>query len=384
MKKWNLFNILTALCCMVFVASCSGNSGDEDTPGTGGNVSGELVLTATKSFISADGQDATVFTVTKGNTDVTAEATIYKENEVYSSTSFSTATAGDYVFFASYEGEISKKITIRATEGGTSGVPADPNPDQFDGFKQRVVAIQSTGLGCGFCPMMIASIEDYQKTDENTIFVAAHSTMMGADEMANDYADAVNNYMGINGLPTLTINMKTGDLYQAGAYYNKDATVQEIATVINNGMNDGCQANIAAAVSLSDDESTLTVHAKVKVAETAQYRIAAWLIEDDIFNDGQSNNYGDALSGYDFTHHDNVLRLSSSEKAYGDQLGQSSTLPQGSVNDYSCTLNLSDASISSLSNCRVVIIVTAPDGGKFAINNAVVCPIGETVAFEYE
>lgn len=376
MKKWNLFNILTALCCMVFVASCSGNSGDEDTPGTGGNVSGELVLTATKSFISADGQDATVFTVKKGNTDVTAEATIYKDNEVYSSTSFSTATAGDYVFFASYEGEISAKITIRATEGGTSGVPADPNPDQFDGFKQRVVAIQSTGLWCGNCPLMITAIEAYQKTDADAIFVAAHN----GDVMANNYSNAVNSFMGITAYPSLTINMNSA--YTVGAYGDPDLTVQEITAVMGDCMQKGAQANIAAAVSLSDDESTLTVQAKVKVAETAQYRIAAWVLEDNVYNDEQENYYPEL--GDDFTNHSNVLRLSSSEKAYGDQLGQSSTLPQGSVNDYSCTLNLSNASISSLSNCRVVIIVTAPDGGKFAINNAVVCPIDGTVAFEYE
>lgn len=64
---------------------------------------------------------------------------------------------------------------------------------------------------------------------------------------------------------------------------------------------------------------------------------------------------------------------------YCVNLGDS--LPAGSTEDYSCSFTLSS---EKMDNCRVVIMVTAPEGGVFAVDNVVMCPLNDKVGFEYK
>lgn len=107
---------LAAIIVIVVFSACSGNSNDEPENG-GGNETGTLVLRTSATVIEANGQDAAVFTVMKGNSDVTDKAVIYKASAVYGNTSFSSVTEGSFQFFASYNGEISDKITVQAVSG---------------------------------------------------------------------------------------------------------------------------------------------------------------------------------------------------------------------------------------------------------------------------
>jgi len=61
---------LAAIIVIVVFSACSGNSNDEPENG-GGNETGTLVLRTSATVIEANGQDAAVFTVMKGNSDVT-------------------------------------------------------------------------------------------------------------------------------------------------------------------------------------------------------------------------------------------------------------------------------------------------------------------------
>ena len=91
------------------------------------------------------------------------------------------------------------------------------------------------------------------------------------------------------------------------------------------------------------------------------------------------------LTGYGMSFvSDYINKGSSATSAYGVQLGESDSSSKGSVKEYVCTLSLADAKVASLAKCRVVIFVTTPKDGKFAVDNVVTCPINGSVAFEYE
>lgn len=120
MKTRNWFSFV--LCCMMMCfVSCTGNDGSGEEPGP--DLQGDLVITSSSSFVVADGSDAVTLTVKKGDTDVTAAAKIYMNNAVYSSTTFTTTEPGEYEFFASYEGDISEKIKVKAVAEGVTPLP---------------------------------------------------------------------------------------------------------------------------------------------------------------------------------------------------------------------------------------------------------------------
>ena len=382
MKKFNLLGLLAMFCGCLCLSACSGNDGEGEEPGGNGGgtgIEGKLVLSASASYISNDGRDAAEFTVKKGDTDVTDKANIYQGNTLLGGTVFTTTTVGEYTFFASYEGDISEKITIKAIVGGVPALPDDPQPDKFAGFKHRVLAVQSTGTWCQYCPFMTAGIKSYLSEEgngEKTVFVAAHN----GDGMANKYADAVNTWVGVNSYPTLSLNLDSRN--KVNHQNVPSVTASSIAGAVSTALRDNANVGISATVVGTENGGTLTVNAKVKIGTDAKYRIAAWLLEDGI-QEAQTNSTG--LTDKDnFSIHDNVLRISSATSAYGVQLGESDSSSKGSAKEYVCTLSLADAKIASLAKCRVVIFVTTPKDGKFVVDNVITCPINGSVAFEYE
>ncbi|WP_300724922.1 Omp28-related outer membrane protein [uncultured Bacteroides sp.] len=378
MKKLGVLNTIWAFLVMLCMVACSGT----DDEGTDGGVTptpdakGELVLTPSKSFIAADGQDAVTFTVTKGKNDVTSSAKIYLGSDEYGKTSFSTTEAGEYKFFASYEGEISEKVTIKAVSGDAGEVPADPKPEQFTDFDQHVIGLLSTGTWCPNCPLLICAIQKYkaENSDSKIIFAEAHD----GDGMANSFTGTLNNWAKIEGYPTITMNLDSK--YAVGSYQDIDYNIQNIKSQSDKLLKLGANTCIAASVKPSGN--VLTVKASVKVATDNKYRAAAWVLEDGIY-EKQSNGYSTLTIGYDVDTHHDVIRLSSSSKAYGDELANGNVMAAGETTDFACNLDLTDK-VSNIANCRVVIVTFAPVDGKFIVDNAVECPIGGSVAFQYK
>ena len=309
---------VVAFLLVLVMYGCSGNSSDEPE-------SEMLVLNATSLLIEADGADVTEFTVTKGNQDVTAAAEILQDGKVFSGTRFYTDTEGEYKFSARYNGETSAEIVVRATKSENLVMPADPEPERYEGFVKRVLLLQATGTWCGWCPAVMASIKEYNYT---------------------------------NGSDVVTAN------------------VDAIRKVVETHTAKDAKSAIAAVVRADKASNKVEVEAKIKIAEGGSYRVAAWLLEDGILDNSQQN-YTDLTD--DFSTHKNVLRQSSASLAFGDKLGDS--LPAGSTEDYSCSFTLSS---EKMDNCRVVIMVTAPEGGVFAVDNVVMCPLNDKVGFEYK
>lgn len=131
-----------ALCAAALAfASCT-----QPTNGNGGGDK-DLVLSASKSEITADGTDKVTFTVKYGEEDVTANASIADAatGEVLSGSEFSTDTVGSYEFVASYDGKKSNKVSVRAEAGAGLILLADRESIVCDGREAVTFTVMLDG-----------------------------------------------------------------------------------------------------------------------------------------------------------------------------------------------------------------------------------------------
>lgn len=369
---WKALSSVMAFLLALVMYGCSGNSSDEPE-------SDMLVLNASSLLIEADGADITEFTVTKGTQDVTSAAEILMNGQTFSGTRFYTDTEGEYKFSARYNGETSAEIVVRATKSDNLVMPADPDPERYEGFVKHVLFLQATGTWCGWCPLVMSGIKTYGETysDGLAVFAAAHASSSIKDLMETNASLMVLNWLGISSFPTLNVNLIPGETVS----YTSDGNVGEqnagmIREVVEQYKTQDAKSAIAAVVRADKASNKVEVEAKIKIAEGGSYRVAAWLLEDGILDNSQQN-YTDLTD--DFSTHNNVLRQSSASLAFGDKLGDS--LPAGSTKDFTCSFTLSS---EKMDNCRVLIMVTAPEGGVFAVDNVVACPLNSKVGFEYK
>ena len=112
----------------------------------------------------------------------------------------------------------------------------------------------------------------------------------------------------------------------------------------------------------------------LKAGKSGKYRVAAWLLEDNIRA---------AQSGADASWqnvHENCLRKmygsNKTECIYGINKGQ---LQAGEEADFLVAFDLEDNWKGQ--NCKVFVI--AVDAETYELLNCAVCPVGEAVSYEY-
>lgn len=387
MKKY--LNLLLCSFLLVFAAACSGNSGEDELD----NIeTGELLLISSSTYIENNGTDQAVFTVKKGNKDVTSDAKIYlkkgdSDYEIIPSASFSSKTKGEYSFFASYKNELSPVVKV-VVASGMLDLPEDPQPSVFKGFKRRLLAVQATSLGCIYCPLMIAGLTEYTKLEDsnNTVLVAAHGIMDG-DNMISEYSTNVLQSLGLNSAPALLFNMRPSS-EQLGVFTSE--TPKNVASRIQKNaeklLETEANTGISAAVSGTESSGSIVVTAAVKVGKAGKYRICAWVVEDNIYATGQLNYYPTLESDYDFKHHSNVLRCTSSDSPVtGVNLGGKAECKAGETFKFLHDFDLKDMKIANLSNARVVFIVSHSENGiRYSVDNVISCGLNSQVEFEYK
>lgn len=382
MKRfWYIFTPLFVF----LLAACVGNPGDEMEDG-GGNTDPDdntLRLEVSSPYVTNDGQDQVVFTVKKGSKDVTGESTIYRGYEPMPAPVFSTTELGQHKFFARYGNETTETIIIEAISGLLE-VPEDSKPDQYGNFRRRILGLQGTSLGCTYCPMMIAALDEFSKLPaaDDFVLVAAHGAI-GGDDMINEYSTRAINAAGFNGIPALAMNLRSGETLQPVSGDTPVRLSGKINTKVEDHMKTAAKTAIAAAV--RGDGNTIRVGAKVKINTTGKYHIGVWLVEDGISRPGQQKNgYGSQLSQYDFDNHDCVLRyISSTGDITGEVLGGRETVEANQTIDFFHEFAKSQIEVENLSNTRAVIIVTHADSRRYTVDNVISCPMNREVAFEY-
>ena len=341
---------------------------------------GKLELTATPSTIVADGEQFSKLTLTKGGVEITEDFKLYdgKNQEVtLPDMKFTTTQKGKYEFWAAYGTDYTETITITATEKQPDApeAPGDDNPDKLN-FKRRVLLIQFTGTGCGYCPAMTATLRQVMAEEyyaENAVLVAAHR--YNNSDPAYLYGAALDQAMGVSSYPQLAVDMHTRT-----GYTNYPSVTNLIINAINRVE---ARAGIAAVAEYDEANRTVSITATVKAGVKSEFRIGAWLIEDGVF--GAQQNYGVAEG--DFNIHDHCIRVADSKVTGSDYSGHSlGVIEAGSTAERSFSIKIDNA--WEAENCRLVLFVTSPETnsyGKsyFYVNNAVEMPLDGSIDFEY-
>lgn len=107
--------------------------------------SGAVVLVPDKSSIDATGLDTVVFKVFSGDLDVTAEARIFaaENNSELMYKTFSTSVPGDYEFYATYKGEFSEPVSVKAS--GNLSLAYDKSMISADGKELVTFTVSQDG-----------------------------------------------------------------------------------------------------------------------------------------------------------------------------------------------------------------------------------------------
>ncbi len=288
-------------------------------------------------------------------------------------------------FWVSYKSYNNYKtpVTITAVDFAMPDPMEDTMPECVN-FVKRAFFNQFTGTTCGNCPYAMAGFNivanDAQYADRY-INVGIH-TYTTTDPMYPYGYENIATAYGVSGYPTICIDMQGS----FGAGRDVESNAQNIKQVIDNSVRKGAKAGIAVNVA-SDEGNTFVARVSVKAAVTGEYKVGAWIVEDDI--EADQANYG---CNYDMNYniHESVLRVADSRpnganNYYGHSLG---IIEEGKIKDHVFVLSLEKVNEFKddwvKENCRLVVFVTTKDGNSWYVTNVVTNSIySEPIEFEY-
>ena len=181
-----LFNIFALLLLAAGFVACENT--EQPTPD---NKEYSVELSADKAEIMADGQDAATFTVEVDGSNTTDGVMIIclNDNSVLEGDTFTTATAGEYRFKASYKGFTSAevKITAKATEAPVPTV-------ELTADKSEIVADNSDTV------TFTVKVDGEDKSSEAKITIINYNSELESNTFTADVAGEfvfVANYEGV-------------------------------------------------------------------------------------------------------------------------------------------------------------------------------------------
>ena len=292
---------------------------------------------------------------------------------VYELPYYSTSEAGNSSFWIAYKTHNTSQtpLSVTAVDFEIPTRPVDPQPDNLQ-FKHRSMIMQFTGLGCGYCPYMIAALRDVLADEDygsKAVLAAAH-TYSGDPYAPTDRLDY---YFNVNDYPTVIFDMMTKI-----QNYGYSMNVSNIKKCIDTSLSTAAQAGISAR--MAKDDNTLIVRMTVKAATSNSFRVGVWVLENGLT--GTQANYG--MEG-EFNTHDNVVRVADSKEAYsnsyaGHDIGY---LNAGDTSDYVFVIPLDAEWVHD--NCHLLLFVSALDGSSYTVTNAVATrSLTDAVTLEYE
>lgn len=369
MKNFKLFAFVIALCA----AACQGtvDPGQETPNDEKTELVGVISLYAEKDVIKADGAYASKLTVLLMDNhgvehDVTSEVEIYCEGEdaPVSDPDFKTTEEGEYVFYAMRGFDISNSVTVRAVKG-VPALPADTDAANTR-FDHRMLLLQHTGNECPNCPMVMDILKRLADDEQyNTIYnhVASHSYNT-SDAAFSSAAQTLSKAMNLTkNYPMVTYNLTTED-----GFFEEDIKESLLAH-----SKETADAGIAASSAVVDN--SVRVNVSIKSAVDSKYRVAVWLLEDNI----HSPQSGATASWQNM--HSNCLRYmygnEKTECIYGKTIG---LVEAGTSKDMIAAFDLDPE--WKAENCKLMIIAVAGNG-EYGLVNCTYCPIDGSVSYDY-
>lgn len=373
MRNIRLFTLILG----VALFGCQGQTEPEDNGGEqNGNGSVELVgnisLSTEREVIKADGEYSTKLTVMLRDKrgiehDVTSEVEIYCEgiDQPLESSDFKTSVEGDYVFYAIRGFYISNEVSVKAVKG-VPDLPADEAAANMS-FLHRIMLLQHTGDTCPNCPKLMNILKRLADDDEYNSFyhhVASHS-YNDYDPAGSAAARSLSKDMNpTRNYPMLTYNLKPDEDYP------DEATIKKNIMDLHKDVAD---AGISASAALVGNNVYANI--SVKSAVTAKYRVAVWILEDNV----HATQSGADASWQNI--HENCLRLmngnTKNECIYGKHIG---VIEAGETSEIIAAMELEDGWIAE--NCKLIILAVSGDG-DYDLVNCTVCHLDSSVSYEY-
>lgn len=371
------------------VLSCTSAGGDEQV------AAGKLQLSADKSYVQANTDEYVTLTAECDGVDVTSQTTFYIGTEALDSPVFVPAEAGIYKIWANYGTENSNEITITAISVPVPASPEDLKPEATS-FVPRVLLSQFTGTGCGNCPRMmkllhgddgLSGVLHDSEIGEQVVWVSVHS--FNENDLAF-YNGTYPTKLGCTGYPCGNVDYSITTDFSAHKDYNTPKSFKD--NLIKPLLSEKASTACGISVSSSMAEGQIVMKATVKAAEDNEYRIGAFLLQDDI-KEKQSGadktwmnthnacvRYVDAGGRNDFNGHKlgEIKQGKTAEFLYIWDLETIWSEMQGNI--------FWDGKSTFLAgeNLRLVVFVVSPNAsGNYYINNVVEAPVNGTVQFDY-
>jgi hypothetical protein len=252
----------------------------------------------------------------------------------------------------------------------------DNNPTKTN-FVRRVLITQFTGTGCGFCPEMINALHTIAANPyygDKFVLAAAHLFNAADPAYLND-AKMLSTAVGVKGYPTTNADMWKN---------NTNRNANSVGDLIDDALNrTTVKGGIAVSSTYHEESNYITVRCHVKAKESANFRVGAWLLEDDIWG-SQANNGYTANEGVDFNTHNNCIRIANqSRQSNLDYTGLTlGRIEAGATmtKDFAFPLLKNKWEVNNL---RLVLFISTEENGKWYVNNVIEAPINGVVDFEY-
>ena len=344
-------------------------------------ASNEAVLTVDKAVVKS-GEQVT-FTVIYEGEDVTASSTIhanYTNEEI--SNPYTTTESGDFSFYAKYNGIKSKLCSVTVTPAYAPEFPVDANPESYD-FNQRILLVDHTGLGCGYCPYMKEAIKTASenanyKDKFNVVYSYSYSSSevcytSTSKTLFNYYQNICSTSkigMYLTGYPSTTFNYN----------HNTAGNYNMVQSQINEVWDANPTASIALAAKIEGEK--IVISASVKSSKTQNVKLSLWVLEDDIYAT-QSN----ATASWMHTHH-NVLRDAPTKVSATDISGVDfGYIEANTTLSRVMEFDLFAANSWNKENFKVIAIISAPSekyDNKYEVVNTAICEFGSSIGFDYK
>ena len=386
MKKLLMFS--TLLLAVMAMVSCN-PSGEDDQI-----VAGKLQLSADRSYIQVNTDEAVTLTAVCDDVDVTDQTVFYLGTTPLDGPVFAPKEIGVYKIWASYGTENSNEITVTAISVPVPETPEDTKPESTS-FVPRILLSQFTGTGCGNCPRMMKLLHGDEgatgvlhdsEVGGSIVWVAVHS--YDINDLAY-YNGAYATKLGCTSYPCGNVDYAVTTDFSGVVDYN---TVQGLKDNLIKPQLEAKKASVCGiSVNSSLADGQIVMKATVKAAEENIYRIGAMLLQDGI---------KDTQSGADKTWmntHNACVRYidAAGTNYYGHELG---TIQSGKTAEHLFIWDLETvwAEMSGDiywdnkpvflegSDLRLVVFVVSVNSkGNYYINNVVEAPVDGMVQFDY-
>lgn len=379
----NFFRFASLLSAVMLFAACDGAM--EASEGTEGGASADssLELSADKLIVSSltEEADYVVFTAMFDGKPVTEGVSFYDKSGTpltLDNFTFSTAKAGEYTFWANYKTFNSNLVTITAVPTVVPSTPVDDYPQRTD-FNRKALMIKFTGQGCGACPAAIDAVHSFYETSDlasRAVIAEAHTFGATADPAE------LKGFYGVESFPTLVVDWVS---------YTSSVTKSGIERMLKDRLldADGGFSLAKAGISVNSRyaDGVLAFKVCVKAAETGQYRIGAWLLEDGI----RGNQTGGTKDYHNI--YDNCIRIADSKSTNTNYTGlKLGAVEAGKVAEKMFVWNFDEYKDDGYSwnndwnpeNMKLCVFVSAK--GKledYTVNNVVIAPVNGELRYDY-